>query len=154
MRREIQARDIMQSNVISVNPGTSLKEARDLLSRHRIGGAPVVDENGELVGVISLVDIARVGLSKDIDDFPENAYFSGGAGLYGGELFALNDQLEERVVEEAMTQGVYTCSPDDRLSVLALTMRHHRIHRLIVTEGKRVVGIVAAFDLIQVLENH
>jgi CBS domain-containing protein len=154
MPREIQARDIMQSAVISVTPSTSLGELRDLLIRHRIGGAPVVDENGELVGVISLVDIARVGLSKDVDDCPENTYFAGGTGLYGGELAALGEQLDERVVEEAMNTEVYTCSPDDRLSVLALTMRHHKIHRLIVTEEKRVVGIVTAFDLIQVLENH
>ncbi len=154
MSREIQAKDIMQSNVISVTPDMNLAEARDLFVRHRIGGAPVVDDDGNLVGVLSLTDIARVGLARDTDDFPENAYFIGSAGLYGGELGGLTEQLEDRTVEEGMTTDVYTASPDDRLSVLAVTMRHHRIHRLIITEGKRVVGIVTAFDLIQVLENH
>lgn len=154
MTREIQARDIMQSSVISVTPTTTLSEVRDLFIRHRISGAPVVDENENLVGVVSLVDIARIGLSKDVDDFPENTYFAGGASLFGGELTALGEQLDERVVDEAMSPEVYTCSPDDRLSVLAVTMRHHKIHRLIVTEDKRIVGIVTAFDLIQVLENH
>jgi len=152
--REIQAKDLMQPNVICVTADTTLAEARDLFVRHRIGGSPVIDEEGNLVGVISLSDIARVGLAKDSDDFPDNAYFMAGPSLYGGDLSGLTEQLEERVVEEAMSTDVYTASPEDRISILAVTMRHHRIHRLIITEGKRVVGIVTAFDLIQVLENH
>jgi CBS domain-containing protein len=153
MSREIQARDIMQMNVICVSPEASLAEVRDLFIRHRISGAPVVDEEG-LIGVISLSDIARVGLAKDVEDFPENSYFIGLPLLYGAELNSLQEQLEDRVVEEAMSTEVYTASADDRISVLAVTMRHHRIHRLIITEEKKVVGIVTAFDLIQVLENH
>lgn len=154
MSVEIQARDIMQTSVICVSIDASLAEARDLLVRHRISGAPVVDEDSLLVGVISLSDIVRVGLAKDSDDFPDNAFFLGLPNVYGAELSSLTEQLEDRTVEEAMSTEVYTSSPDDRLSVLAVTMRHHRIHRLIITEGKKVVGIVTAFDLIQVLENH
>ena len=153
MNREIQAKDIMQMNVICVTPDASLAEVRDLFVRHRISGAPVVDEEG-LVGVISLSDLVRVGLAKDVDDFPENSYFIGLPLLYGAELNTLQEQLEDRVVEEAMSTEVYTVAADDRLSVLAVTMRHHKIHRLIITEGKKVVGIVTALDLIQVLENH
>ena len=144
----------MQPNVICVTADTTLAEARDLFVRHRIGGAPVIDEEGNLVGVVSLADVARVALAKDSDDFPDNAYFMDGPALYGSDLSGLTEQLEERVVEEAMSTDVYTSAPDDRISILAVTMRHHRIHRLIITEGKRVIGIVTAFDLIQVLENH
>ncbi len=152
--REIQAKDLMQPNVICVTAETTLAEARDLFVRHRISGSPVIDEEGNLIGVVSLADIARVGLAKDTDDFPDNSFFISGPSLYGGDLSGITEQLEERVVEEAMSTDIYTCAPDDRISVLAVAMRHHRIHRLIITEGRRVVGIVTAFDLIQVLENH
>ena len=154
MTSEIQAKDIMRTEVICVSVDSTLAEARDLLVRQRISGAPVIDEDGMLIGVLSLSDIVRVGLARDTDDFPENAYFLGIPNIYGAELGSIADQLEERAVEEAMSTEVYTAAPDDRLSVLAVTMRHHRIHRLIITEGKKVVGIVTAFDLIQVLENH
>ncbi len=154
MTSEIQAKDIMRTEVICVSVDSTLAEARDLLVRQRISGAPVVDEDGTLMGVLALSDIVRVGLARDTDDFPENAYFLGIPNIYGAELASIADQLEDRGVEEAMSTEVYTAAPDDRLSVLAVAMRHHRLHRLIVTEGKKVVGIVTAFDLIQVLENH
>ncbi len=150
---EILTRDIMQPNVICVAPDTSLAEVRDLFIRHRISGAPVVDEDG-LAGVISMTDIVRSALSKDSDEYPENTFFVGLPPMYGGELGTLKEQLEDKIVEDAMTTDVYTVSPDDRLSVVAVTMRHHKIHRVIVTEGRKVVGIVSALDLIQVLENH
>ena len=153
MSAEIQAKDIMQANVICVAPDATLAEVRDLFACYRISSAPVVDEEG-LVGVISASDIIRVAMAKDVDDFPENSYFVGLPPLYGAELNALQEQLEERVAEEAMSTEVHTASPEDRISILAVSMRHHQIHRLIIIEGKKVVGIVTAFDLIQVLENH
>lgn len=148
----------MQGRVITVSPGMSLATARDIFGRHRITGAPVVDENGELVGAVSQTDIARLILQKENDDYPENSYFIGLPPFLGGSLGAdaanVADQLAARTVEEAMTTDVYTVSPEDRISVLAVTMRHHRIHRLIVVEQRRVVGIVSTLDLIQILEDH
>ena len=158
MSRNLTARDVMQGRVITVSPGMSLATAREIFARHRITGAPVVDENGDLVGAISQTDIARIILQKESDDYPENSYFIGLPAFLGGsmgiEATNLAEQLATRTIEEAMTTDVYTVSPDDRLSVLAVTMRHHRIHRLIVVEQRRVVGIVSTLDLIQILEDH
>lgn len=153
MRRELQAADIMQTNVLCLNPEMTLLEAKDILLRHRISGAPVI-EGGQLVGVLSLSDIVRVGLSKEADDFPENSYFLGLPPIYGAELGTANEHLEDRLVEEAMATQVYTASPDDRISVLAVSMRQHRIHRLVVVDSGKVVGIITTFDLLQMLENH
>lgn len=154
MSRNLIARDVMQGRIITLSPEMTLATARDVLARHRITGAPVVDENGELVGAISQTDIVRTVLGKETDDYPENSYFVGLPPMLTSELNALSEQLNERTVEDGMTTDVYTVSPDDRLSVLAVTMRHHRIHRLIVVEQKKVVGIVSTLDLIQILEDH
>ncbi len=154
MGGEIQAKDVMQRNVITVSPDLSLAQARDIFARSNISGAPVVDEEG-LCGVISLADIVRVALSKDFDDFPDASYFLGFPAFYTSELSgSLNQNLEQRLVEDAMTEYVYTVTPDERISVVALTMRQHHIHRVIVVEGANVVGIITTLDLIQVLEKH
>ena len=114
----------MQGRVITVSPEMTLGTARDILTRHRITGAPVVDENGELIGALSQTDIVRTILAKETDDYPENSYFIGLPPMLTSELNTLSEQLNERTVEDAMTTDVYTVSPDDRLSVVAVTMRH------------------------------
>src|SRR5262245_19696402 len=118
MSRNLTARDVMQGRVITLSPGMSLATARDTFVRHRITGAPVVDENGDLIGALSQTDIVRLVLGKETDDYPENSYFIGLPPTLGSELGTVAEQLGERTVEEAMTTDVYTVSPDDRLSVL------------------------------------
>jgi len=53
----VEARDIMSKDVIVLTPDMDVQEAADLLVRYRIHGAPVVDANGMLVGMVSLVDL-------------------------------------------------------------------------------------------------
>ncbi|MFN3285729.1 MAG: HPP family protein [bacterium] len=53
----MEARDIMSKDVIVLTPDMDVQEAADLLVRYRIHGAPVVDPNGMLVGMVSLVDL-------------------------------------------------------------------------------------------------
>jgi CBS domain-containing protein len=55
--RTVEARDIMSRDVIVLTPDMDVQEAADLLVRYRIHGAPVVDANGMLVGMVSLVDL-------------------------------------------------------------------------------------------------
>ncbi len=81
-----------------------------------------------------------------MDEFP---------AFYTGELSSgLSESLDERYVEEAMTEHVFSVTPEERVSVIAVMMRQHRIHRVIVVEDRKVVGILTALDLIQILENH
>lgn len=55
----MEARDIMTKEVITLAPEMTLDEAADLLLRYRIHGAPVVGAHGELIGMVSFVDLAR-----------------------------------------------------------------------------------------------
>jgi CBS domain-containing protein len=54
----VEARDIMTTDVITFTPDMSIGEVVDELLRHRIHGAPVVDRTGQIVGMISLMDLA------------------------------------------------------------------------------------------------
>lgn len=57
-------------------------------------------------------------------------------------------------VKRVMTSGVRTIARYDDVSVAARLMRRHRIHHLVVTHEKRVVGILSSLDLLALLENH
>src|SRR5262245_15368434 len=58
-RTVMQAADIMVTNVITVSPGQHVQEVAEILLKHRISGAPVVDTGGRLVGIISEGDLMR-----------------------------------------------------------------------------------------------
>ncbi len=57
--KRVLVKDIMQTPVHSISPDASLKEAADLIIKHRIGALPVVDKEGKLIGILSYVDILR-----------------------------------------------------------------------------------------------
>jgi CBS domain-containing protein len=61
---------------------------------------------------------------------------------------------ESTPVGKLMTQKVYTIPKYEEVSIAARMMRNHRIHRVVVTHEKKVVGIISAFDLLKLVEDH
>ena len=57
-------------------------------------------------------------------------------------------------ISQIMTEKVYTVPQYDDTSVAARVMRNHKIHRVVVTHEKNVVGMLSAFDLLELVENH
>jgi CBS domain-containing protein len=57
-------------------------------------------------------------------------------------------------VSKLMTDKVYTVPKYDDVSIAARVMRNHRIHRVVVTHEKKVVGILSTFDLLKLVEDH
>lgn len=66
----------------------------------------------------------------------------------------LPDLNEDSPVGDLMTRKVYTVPKYDDVSIAARVMRNHRIHRVVVTHEKKVVGILSAFDLLKLVEDH
>ena len=60
----------------------------------------------------------------------------------------------DSLVSTIMTEKVYTVPKYDDVSVAARIMRNHRIHRVVVTHEQKVVGVLSAFDLLQLVESH
>ena len=142
---KITAREIMQPIRLALTPSTSLTEVRDLLIQHRVSGAPVIDDRGELVGVISQSDLVRTVVGDLLE--PESE------GLL--ELFcdhaSTSDPLSGKTVAELMTKSVLKASPTDTASFIAKTMIGHHVHRIIVVDGNRPVGIISSTDLIALI---
>lgn len=57
-------------------------------------------------------------------------------------------------ISQIMTENVYTVPQYDDTSIAARVMRNHNIHRVVVTQEKQVVGMLSAFDLLELVENH
>jgi len=153
---DLNARDIMQTSVITVTPETPLIDVHRLFTEDEITGAPVVDDQDRLVGVISTVDLIRAVGTEHESVAAEPTYFRDqlpyGTPDWGTWPENFQDRLGEIRVEDAMTEGAITVAPDAPVSEVARTMRERRIHRVLVVEGSALVGVITAFDLVALLE--
>jgi len=153
------ARDVMQTEVLVLNESDSLLEAHQFFARHDITGAPVVDDNGRLVGVVSLRDLIRTededhDVSRTVADYFRES--SGYANL-GVDLDRMREGLSEILVGEVMTQDPICVAPETPVNEIATLIRKHRIHRVLVVapETERqpeIAGIISLFDLVSLLE--
>lgn len=151
--KDLRARDVMTEDVITVGADLTVGELADRLIGNEISGAPVVDEHGALVGVVSVVDVVRqrsgeTGVMGDQGN-PE-FYVRGWEDQYAVEEFRkLRVQEGHLTVRDVMTPAVFTVEEDDLLVDVARTLVDGHIHRVVVTRGREVVGIVTSLDLLR-----
>jgi CBS domain-containing protein len=146
------AGDVMNPEVFSVPLEMSVLELVDFLAEKEITGVPVVDRDGHFVGVVSVTDVAESPAAGA--PFGE----SGQSDLRGWEDRLNRDEVRRMGVRsgslsvaDIMTPTVYTVPADTPASELARTMVSGRIHRLFVTRGRKIVGIVTSLDLLKLL---
>jgi len=153
---KLTAADIMTRSPLSVRPEQPLMEAEQMLIASRIGGAPVV-EGGRLVGILSRSDIARVEvvmMSLDgqvSDQLHWNVQADGFEHSWRPDFGGFRERVAKLKVKDAMHREVITCRPETPVTEAADTMVRQRIHRLIVVEGERPVGIVSSLDIVKLV---
>jgi CBS domain-containing protein len=137
----------MVTNVVTVRPDDTVREAARLLLKHRISGAPVVDDSGRLVGVISEADLIRrveIGTERRRSSWLE--LLTGNANLAAEYLKA-----HARKVEDVMSCNVIVATPNMQLTEIARLLEKHKIKRVPIVEGEKVVGVVSRANLLQAL---
>jgi CBS-domain-containing membrane protein len=140
-------KDVMTSPVISVKPSATIAEAARLMLDHNISGLPVVDTHGVLRGMVTEGDfLQRAELGTEIRRARWLEYLVNTGKI--AEEYVLS---HGRRVGEVMQDEAITCGPDDSLDVPVKAMLQHRIKRLPVVEGNRVVGIISRSDLLRAL---
>lgn len=153
--REILAKDIMNPDVLTVQDDMSVQDAANFLVENEISGAPVLDSQKNIVGVLSLTDIARDSAEQGeaaSKRFLRNFYVEGWEDeLDPEEMETLVLGREFHSVRDAMTPTIYTVSPSAPVSQIAETMIEGRVHRLFVTEADRLEGIITTLDILRLL---
>jgi len=131
----MRAEELMRENVVTILEGDPIEEVLDVLVGEHIHGAPVVNDRGELVGVISQLDI----------------YF--GRMTRNGKLEALprEESLEPLKVRDVMTAPAVSAVEDTDLVDLCRLMYKLRIHRVPIVREDKVLGIISSLDICNAL---
>jgi len=144
----MRAVDVMTTDVITVDPDTTVRALATLLAERGISGAPVVDSSGRLVGVISEGDLlhrAEIGTARRhrvrrrswwLDDF-------------ASDLAREYIKSHGRTVKDIMTRDVVTVSEDTELAEVAALLEAKRIKRVPVMREGKVVGIISRANIVR-----
>jgi CBS domain-containing protein len=153
----ITAKHIMSRRVVVVPENMGIRELANLLSDTMITGAPVVDEQGRLVGMVSSMDVVRYfgheekSIKSEIATIPAFDVREWDDEVDFQELrqFHVEDYEEPAWVSDIMTPVVFEVAEDAPLSEIAAMMVRGRIHRVVVTQDGRISGIVSSLDVLK-----
>jgi len=156
---DITAKDIMSGNVLTVPADMPVHEIAKFFTTKMISGAPVVDVDGKLIGVVSVSDIVhndsvRAAIAEDRH---QSDYY-----LRGWAEQLNDDEMKQLHIEEddslracdIMTPLIFEVQESTGINEMADTMINGRIHRLIVTRDDAVVGIITTLDLLKAIRDN
>lgn len=148
----MKVKDIMTREVVTVLPEASIEEIAKVLVENKISGVPVVDDVGNLVGIVSEGDLLHKEVSPQVPDIVNilGAFiFYNGVERYNEEV----KKLMARSAEEIMTNKVVTIEEDMEVSKACELMMKHEIKRIPVMKEWKLVGIISRADVISTLIN-
>lgn len=175
----LTVRDVMTEDLVTVTPTTTLREAAEAMSDEHVSGLPVVEDGEAVgvvtaTDILSFaadapgVEIDR-GRSGGLEQVPDGQQWEEGAEsapdayftdrweeetVTFGEMLPDTDRpewnvLEESQVAEVMTRSLHTISADDGIREAARAMLEARVHRLLVVDDDRLLGVVSTTDVME-----
>lgn len=137
----MRVEDFMTRGVITITSDTTLLAAAKLMLEHRVGGLPVVDAAGRMIGVFSESDLLR---EEGQEGSPWLDIMVGQDEKPGAAL-----QLGTRKVVDIMTRQLTTIAPSASIAEACRLLHDHRLRRLPVVDGDKLVGMIARADLVR-----
>lgn len=131
--RPAEVRDLMTDHVFTLGPLDDLESLYELMETHHVRHVPVVDRDGDLVGLVTQRDLARRALGAQ-DDLP---------------LSMQQEILRRHRVREIMSTEVDTVEPDESLKAAAEMLIENKIGCVPVVEGEHLVGILTESDFVR-----
>lgn len=145
--------DVMTPDPVSVAPNAVLKDAIQLLVDHRVSGLPVIDDSGNLVGILSESDLMWQTTGIDLPAYImllDSVIYLKNPAQYNQELHKALGQL----VKDVMTEKVITTDPDKSLREAAHLMHEKKVRRLpVVDQDGKVIGILTRGDIVREMAN-
>lgn len=146
----LTARDIMTTEILSVRKETPVAELASLLTTHNISGAPVLDEDDRVVGVVT---------ESDLIDQSKKLHIPTVITILDSVFYLENpDKMEAEMKKMAATTVAEICSsspktilPDTGIDEIATIMAEENIHTLPVLDNGKLAGIIGKKDIIKTL---
>jgi CBS domain-containing protein len=143
--------DIMEHDVVTIGPDATVHDLVLLLQEKDLGGVPVVEGDGRLVGIVTEGDL----VIEDADVRLPHYFGLFGNLVYLGGQKKFEERLNKMVgnaVRDVMTTEVVTVTPDEPVRTAANIMVDKKVNRVpVVDDGGRVIGIVARHDIIRMM---
>lgn len=179
----LRLRDIMTTDLLAFAPEVSIRDAMEALASRHVSGAPVL-AGTKVVGVVSatdLIDFAsqltedrteRTEIQRLDEEDPDNQWDEGDEppGTFFHELWGESDSdiadrmahvgstgwsvLEEHLVSEVMNPTICALTPETPVEHAASYMKEAGIHRVLIMEGERLVGLVSNTDIARAVAEH
>ena len=150
----MQIKEIMNKEVLSLKPDDDLKTAVKFFSENKIGGAPVVNGDNSLLGILSEIDVIKTLKTKTTKlemVFPS----SHSLGLSFQESIVYKEiqdafkDIGEMEVRDIMTTDVITAGPNQLIEEVAPELLKENVKRVPIVEDGKVVGIITRRDIIK-----
>ena len=143
--------EIMTTDPVTVSPETSLQEAIQILAERDISGLPVVDKQGQLIGVISETDLTWQATGVDTPPyimFLDSIIYLQNPAKHNEEVHKALGQT----VGEAMSENPATVQPNQLVREAARIMHEKKVRRLpVVNEQSELVGMITQGDVIKMM---
>ena len=146
----ISAKDIMTKEVISVSPDLVVEKLAEIFWENRISGAPVVDDNGSVVAIVT---------ENDLIDQNKKVHIPTMISILDSVIMLEKaDKIEKEIrkmtgttVKDICSDTLITVEPETPLDEVATIMAEKQVHTLpVLTDGK-LVGVVGKSDIIKTM---
>lgn len=148
----MKVKDFMIKDVISVHPDATIKEVMKTFVDKKIGGLPIVNDEGKLTGIITDGDILRA--IKPIDRHIQD-YFNLITYIQEQNMESrLSELADLAIVKIAKTRGIVTVSPEDEMKQVVVILAKHHFKKLpVIDKDNKVVGVISRGDAIRNIQN-
>jgi CBS domain-containing protein len=149
----VKVRELMTTAVIAFKPSDKVHQVAETFRSSRISGAPVIDDQRKVIGVISEADIMKLTATVPFPDIdPLNPFPIFSLTAYRKKVEKIPDEIEtlfEGSVKDVMTKDPVTISPDDSILDAARLMHKGDFNRIpVVDDEGKLVGLIARADII------
>jgi len=150
------ARDLMRRDLVTVRPQTPLEELAEILDNEDVHGVPVVDAAGRVVGVVSRTDLVRAVAERRPARDDRGSRVVTVEGTEDWETVVRAETVAELdgSVSDIMSDRVVTARENETAGALAAKMVREEVHRVLVVDGHRLLGMVSATDLLSTLPRY
>jgi len=148
----LKAKDIMTSEVITVQMETTVNELAEILWKNRISGAPVLDDDGKVVAVVT---------ENDLIDQSKKFHIPTMISLLDSVIFLESSKKTEKeikkmagnTVQDICSKELVTVDEETGLDEIATIMANKKVHTLPVLLDDNIVGVIGKSDIIRTMAN-